>query len=125
MTLQIIEGQPKRRDKIIIMAEIINLAKKGISKTHIMFKANLSFSQLNQYLEFLTNANLLEKITINGKTIYRATPKGLDFYSSEQQVIALLQYEDCGPKSFVNTAFNFKHPSNCQTFAFSKSSGHF
>jgi predicted transcriptional regulator len=125
MTLQIIEGQPKRRDKIIIMAEIINLTKKGISKTHIMFKANLSFSQLNQYLEFLTNANLLEKITINGKTVYRATPKGLDFYSSEQQVIALLQKEDYGPKSFVNTAFNFKHPNNCQTFAFSKSSGHF
>jgi predicted transcriptional regulator len=125
MTLQIIEGQPKRRDKIIIMAEIINLAKKGISKTHIMFKANLSFSQLNQYLEFLTNANLLEKITINGKTIYRATPKGIDFYQSEQQVIALLQKEDYEPKSYVNTAFNFKHTNNCQTFAFNKSAGHF
>ena len=125
MTLQVIEGQPKRRDKIIIMAEIINLAKKGISKTHIMFKANLSFSQLNQYIEFLTNANLLEKITINGKTVYRATLKGLDFYQSEQQVIALLQKEDYGPKSFVNTAFNFKHLNNCQTFAFNKSSGHF
>jgi predicted transcriptional regulator len=125
MTLQIIEGQPKRRDKIIIMAEIINLAKKGISKTHIMFKANLSFSQLNQYIEFLSNANLLEKITIDGKTVYRATPKGLDFYQSEQQVIALLQKEDCGPKSFVKTSFNFKNPNNCQTFAFNKFSGHF
>ena len=125
MTLQIIEGQPKRRDKIIIMAEIINLAKKGISKTHIMFKANLSFSQLNQYLEFLSSANLLEKISINGKTIYRATPKGLDFYSSEQQVIALLQKEDYGPKSYAKTAFNFNHPKNCQTFAFNNNSGHF
>jgi predicted transcriptional regulator len=125
MTLQIIEGQPKRRDKIIIMAEIINLAKKGISKTHIMFKANLSFSQLNQYLEFLSNANLLEKMTINGKTFYRATPKGLDFYSSEQQVIALLQNEDYGSKSYVKTTFNFKYPSNCQTFAFNKIVGHF
>jgi predicted transcriptional regulator len=125
MTLQIIEGQPKRRDKIIIMAEIINLAKRGISKTHIMFKANLSFSQLNLYIDFLSNANLLEKITINGKTVYRATPKGLDFYYSEQQVIALLQKEDSGPKSFVKTAFNFKNPNNCQTFAFNKNAGHF
>jgi predicted transcriptional regulator len=125
MTLQIIEGQPKRRDKIIIMAEIINLAKKGISKTHIMFKANLSFSQLNQYLEFLTNANLLEKITINGKTVYHATQKGLDFYSREQQVIALLQKEDYGPKSYVKTPFNFNPLNNCQTFAFNKSAGYF
>ena len=125
MTLQVIEGQPKRRDKIIIMAEIISLAKKGISKTHIMFKANLSFSQLNQYIEFLSNANLLEKTTMNGKTVYRATPKGLDFYQSEQQVIALLQKEDSGPKSYVKTTFNFKHLNNCQTFAFNKSAGHF
>jgi predicted transcriptional regulator len=125
MTLQIIEGQPKRRDKIIIMAEIINLAKRGISKTHIMFKANLSFSQLNLYIDFLSNANLLEKITINGKTVYRATQKGLDFYSSEQQVIALLQKDDCGPKSFVKTPFNFNNPNDCQTFSFNKSAGRF
>ena len=44
------ETRPKRREKLVIMAQIIDIAKQGTSKTHIMFKASLSFSQLNQYL---------------------------------------------------------------------------
>lgn len=125
MTLQIIENQPKRRDKIVIMAEIINLAKKGISKTHIMFKANLSFSQLNQYIEALSNADLIEKTTINGKVVYRATPKGLEFYQSEQQVIALLNTEDSNYTSYVKTSINLDSINNIKTFALNKYARYF
>jgi len=125
MTLQIIESQPKRRDKIVIMAEIISLAKRGISKTHIMFKANLSFSQLNQYIESLSNADLLEKIAINGKVVYKATPKGLEFYQSEQQVIALLTSDDSEHIIPVKASLDFKSLNHCKMFALNKSSGYF
>ena len=90
MTTELIETSPKRRDKLIIMAEIVGIAKKGTSKTHIMFKANLSFSQLNQYLSLLSNTGLLEKIAKNGKSVFQATPKGLEFMERQQQVIDLL-----------------------------------
>ena len=61
---------PKRRDKLVIMAEILAIAKKGSSKTHIMFKASLSFSQLNEYIWLLEETGLLEKTANGGKGIY-------------------------------------------------------
>ena len=72
------------------MAEIVGIAKKGTSKTHIMFKANLSFSQLKQYLALLSQTSLLEKSPYNGREIYKATPKGLEFMERQQQIMDLL-----------------------------------
>jgi predicted transcriptional regulator len=41
----------KRRDKLYIIAEILEIAKEGTLKTQIMYRANLSFTQLNDYLK--------------------------------------------------------------------------
>jgi predicted transcriptional regulator len=90
MTLTLVENYPKRRDKLVIMAEIVNLAKKGTSKTHIMYEANLSFSQLNQYISLLSQTSLLEKSGCNGRVIYKATPKGLEFMEKQQEIIDLV-----------------------------------
>jgi predicted transcriptional regulator len=90
MTLILFENSQKRRDKLVIIAEIVGIAKKGTSKTHIMFKANLSFSQLKQYLALLSHTGLLEKSAYNGRDIYKATQKGLEFMERQQQVMDLL-----------------------------------
>ena len=108
MTLEIIENSSKRRDRLVIMAEIIGITKKGISKTHIMFKANLSFSQLNQYLELLWNTALLEKLTVNGKVVYRATEKGLEFLEKQQEAIDLLKEDGQVFGKGLKTSFNFE-----------------
>ncbi len=84
------ENESKRRDKLVIMTEIVNIAKPGALKTQIMYKANLSFSQLNQYLKQLIQTNLLEKTANNGKEIYKATQKGLEFMEKQQEIISLL-----------------------------------
>ena len=107
MTLEIIENSSKRRDRLVIMAEIIGLAKKDISKTHIMFKANLSFSQLNQYIELLANTALLEKISINGKVVYRATQKGMEFLGKQQEAIDLLKEDGQIYRKGLKTSFTF------------------
>ena len=121
MTLTLIENSQKRRDKLVIMAEIVCIAKKGTSKTHIMFKANLSFSQLNQYLKLLSHNSLLETSSCNGRVIYKATQKGLEFMERQQQVMNMLN-EDAQmhrngmktPPLFFN-AFQKVNPSpnNC------------
>ena len=105
MTITVTENKPKRRDKLVIMAEIIDIAKKGTSKTHIMFKANLSFSQLNEYLSTLTTAGLLEECSIEERGIFRATEKGLYFVEKQCEVISLLNIDYCETK--VKTSFNF------------------
>jgi len=72
------------------MTEIIVIAMKGASKTQIMHRANLSFSQLKQYLAVLLYHSLLEKSAYNGRVIYKATARGMAFMERQQQIIDLL-----------------------------------
>jgi predicted transcriptional regulator len=89
MTLEMMENKQHRRDKLIIIMEIIAIAKKETSKTRIMFKANLSYTQLNGYIDFLLHHNLLEKVVGSSKISYKATYKGLDFFEKQENVIAM------------------------------------
>ena len=84
----------KRRDKLYIMSEILEIAKDGALKTQIMYRANLSFTQLNDYLEFMLEIHLLEKIKRNDKDIYRSTRKGLDFLERYRHITELLKDEN-------------------------------
>jgi predicted transcriptional regulator len=84
----------KRRDKLFIMSEILEIAKGGVLKTQIMYRANLSFTQLNDYLGFMLEIHLLEKIRRNDKDIYRSTEKGIDFLERYRQIAELLKNED-------------------------------
>jgi predicted transcriptional regulator len=113
MTLELAD-KVKRRDKLVIMMDIIGIAKKGVSKTHIMFRANLSFSQLNEYLEFLLNHNLIGVTSEEGRTVYKPTEKGLEFMEMQQQVIGMLSDKS---RNFVKFNCNFSPRS--RSFVFS------
>ena len=84
----------KRRDKLFIIAEIIDIARDGSLKTQIMYRANLSFTQLNDYLKFMLRISLLETVSENDKSIYRATEKGLDFLQRYREINELLKTEE-------------------------------
>jgi predicted transcriptional regulator len=92
MTTIVIDAS-KRRDKLVIMAEIMNISKNGALKTQIMYKANLSYAQLKDYLKVLGETKLLEKTRNNGKEIYKATQKGKEFLDRHNQVMDLLNEE--------------------------------
>src|SRR3990170_1877197 len=85
------ETTSKRRDKLAIIAEILEIAKDGTLKTQIMYKANLSFAQLNEYLRFMLKINLIEKVSNRGKDVYIATGKGLDFLQRHYELTELLK----------------------------------
>jgi len=84
-------GRRKRRDRLYIIAEILDISKDGVLKTQIMYKANLSFSQLNDYLKFLVNLNFLEAKEINGRIIYKTTEKGLRYLDNYKEILQLLK----------------------------------
>jgi predicted transcriptional regulator len=84
----------KRRDKLYIIAEILEIAKEGTLKTQVMYRANLSFTQLNDYLDFMLKIGLLEKVDINAKNIYKASDKGLDFLQRYREMTELLKTEE-------------------------------
>jgi len=81
----------KRRDKLFIIAEILEIARDGSLKTQIMYRANLSFTQLNDYLRFMLKGNLLDKISMNEKEIYRASDKGIEFLMRYREITELLK----------------------------------
>jgi predicted transcriptional regulator len=83
----------KRRDKLFIIAEILEIAKDGVLKTQIMYRANLSFTQLNDYLNFMLKNELLEKVLMNDKEVYKATEKGMTFIQSYREINELLKTE--------------------------------
>lgn len=49
----------KNRYSIEIGASILQVAREGAKKTRIMYNANLSYGQLNRYLQLLTTSGLL------------------------------------------------------------------
>jgi predicted transcriptional regulator len=84
----------KRRDKLSIITEILEIAKNGTLKTQIMYKANLSFVQLTEYLNYMLKTNLLTKLEINTKEVYATTEKGLDFIQRHTELTELLNGEN-------------------------------
>jgi predicted transcriptional regulator len=91
----------KRRDKLYIVAEVLEIAKDGTLKTQIMYRANLSFTQLNEYLDFMLKIGLLRKDLTNGKDVYSATEKGVAFLERYREITELLKTEDRNSKNSI------------------------
>lgn len=63
------------RGRIQIMGDVLALATSGIKKTHIMYKANLSYEQVHLYLSELVGKRLIAQDGV----VYRTTDKGREF----------------------------------------------
>ncbi|MFC1941138.1 winged helix-turn-helix domain-containing protein [Chloroflexota bacterium] len=65
-----------RRSNFEIIADMLRLGEAG--KTEIMYSANMSYFQLQKYLNFLLQMKLIDKVTVGNPTVtYRVTKKGL------------------------------------------------
>jgi predicted transcriptional regulator len=90
----VVDGKSKRRDKLVIMTEIIGICRNGSAKTNILFKANLSFAQLTQYLCYLSELGFLGRATREGRDVYWATSRGLEFMAMQLQIINMVTGKD-------------------------------
>jgi len=80
------------RTRIDIMANILHISIGGAKKTHIMYKCNLSYNQLQTYLKALSDRKLLKKAFLGGnnKSFYETTPKGRVFLEAYSNIKGLL-----------------------------------
>lgn len=67
----------KYRSRTDIVAEILESANSGVTKTKIMYKAFLSYTQLQEYVSLLIENGLLEYHPHN--QTYKTTTKGNHF----------------------------------------------
>ncbi|MDP6452789.1 MAG: winged helix-turn-helix domain-containing protein, partial [SAR202 cluster bacterium] len=64
-----------RRSSIDIVADILRLGESN--KTRVMYQVNMSHAQLESYLIFLIDRNLIEQKTDPvGKSVYSPTEQG-------------------------------------------------
>jgi len=70
---------------------MLEIAKEGSLKTQIMYKANLSFTQLNNYLDLLLKNGFITQTGSYGKEVYVITEKGTDYLRVHNELVRLLK----------------------------------
>jgi predicted transcriptional regulator len=80
----------RRRDRHEIVAQILQTARGGAIKTHIMYKAKLSYGQLSEYIPMLVEKGFLENITVvdHGQTkrLFKTTDQGERFLGQVRSI---------------------------------------
>jgi len=77
----------KYRSRTEIVANMLEAANGGATKTKIMYKAFLSYSQLKEYIEVLVENGLLEYKRED--STFKTTTKGLKFLGITEQLNVL------------------------------------
>ncbi len=75
-----------------IIAEILETARRGVSRNHIMCKVNLNSKQMWQYLWFTCQNDLLNQK--KDKAEYETTDRGFSFLKHYYRTIELLHVEN-------------------------------
>jgi len=76
-----------RRSYLDVMADILKVAKTGANKTRIVYRSNLNFALLDEYLETMTETGLIK---VQGRHI-ETTEKGREFLREHWRLKMLLQ----------------------------------
>ena len=79
------------RGKIQITADILCLSTVAIKKTHIMYKANLSYEQVNYYLTDLLNNELLSQHILENGVVFRTSEKGREYLKHYTRLMDLVK----------------------------------
>jgi predicted transcriptional regulator len=87
------EQRKNNRGKIQIMGDVLALGTSGIKKTHIMYRANLSYEQVHLYLGELIGKRLITQDVSPEGVVYRTTEKGREFLLHYTRLVEFLEEE--------------------------------
>ena len=79
----------RKRDRISIIEDMLtSIQNKGgeIKHTHLMYKSNLSYNQMNSYLEELLQKDLVKKIKKKNYDYIIITDKGFEFVNKIREM---------------------------------------
>ena len=88
-----------KRSNVDIIYSILVIAKDGESRTHIMYKCNLSWTSLKKMIGLLMEQELIFSEDEAGKTTYKLTEKGKHAYEYFEN----MQFKINSPIVFVPT----------------------
>ena len=84
-----------RRSNIEVIADILRLGQAG--KTEIMYSANMSYRQLQKYLDFLVKNGFIDVMKVgNPVTVYKVNEKGLKLLNTIENLFEMLPLREEG-----------------------------
>jgi predicted transcriptional regulator len=82
----------RRRGEVQILTDILTISLKGVKATHLMYRANLSYSTLRKYLSTAMKQGLVKKVcNEDGSVVYHITDKGKLLLEKLKEVKYVLQ----------------------------------
>ena len=88
----------RRRSSIEIIADMLRLGEAG--KTEIMYSVNMSYFQLQKYLNFMVERELIDKVKLGNPSVtYRVTKKGLGLLRHIDEILDTLNLKDDGDET--------------------------
>jgi predicted transcriptional regulator len=83
----------RRRSDIEIITEMLKVGENGAGKTEIMYKVNMSYTQIQKYLGYLLSEGFVDTIKIGNPCVYyRVSEKGqklLNLLGSLKEMLTL------------------------------------
>jgi predicted transcriptional regulator len=85
----------QRRSNIEIIGDMLRVGENGAGKTEIMYSANMSYSQLQKYLNFLISHGFIDRVEVGNPVVtYRVTESGLSLLKSIETLLEVLEFRD-------------------------------
>jgi len=82
----------QRRSNIEIIADMLRVGENGAGKTEIMYSANMSYSQIQKYLDYLVNQGFINKVNMDNTMVaYQVTDSGLKLLRAIDTLMRMLE----------------------------------
>jgi predicted transcriptional regulator len=82
----------QRRSNIEIIADMLRVGENGAGKTEIMYSANMSYSQIQKYLDYLVSQGFINKVNLDKTAIaYQVTESGMKLLKAIDTLIEMLE----------------------------------
>ena len=85
----------QRRSNVEIIADMLRVGENGAGKTEIMYSANLSYSQIQKYLDYLVNQGFVNKVDMDKTMVaYQVTDSGFQLLKAIDTLMSMLEPEN-------------------------------
>jgi len=85
------EVSGSRRSRLDIAADILYACRRGVRKTGLMYRCNMSFMQLEKYLDFLLGAGFLVAENDGSSLLFKTSGKGRTFLKEYENLKVLVE----------------------------------
>jgi len=71
---------------------MLRVGENGAGKTEIMYSANMSYSQIQKYLDYLVNQGFVNKVNMDNTMVaYQVTDNGLKLLKAIDSLMEMLE----------------------------------